>query len=86
MTCLLIDAVFLAVPVKIGIDMPVQKNKQSKGFVFIKDLDGTFFVGIYQQGDRPANKIHRRLIEFSRDTDAAVIIDLPDEFIPEEVV
>lgn len=82
---LFINVGFMVMPVKIGIDMPVQRNKQSKGLVFEKDLDGTFLLGVYQQRDCPANKVHRRFIEFAGKTYTAIIIDLPDELDSEEV-
>ena len=64
---------FMIMPVDIGIDMPIQRNKQTKGLVFEKYLDRTLVLGVHQHSDRPANKIHRRFKEFAVDTDTAVI-------------
>ena len=77
----------MIVPVDMNIDMPVQSNKQSVGLVFKKDLDLlTLGVVIHQHSDRPSYKIHRRLKEFTVDTDGAVKGDFPDELDPKKIV
>ena len=76
----------MTIPVRVGIDMPIQRNKQTKRLVLKKDLDASLIFTVHQHSDRPANKIHRRFKKFAVDTYTAVIVDLPDELDPEKVV
>ena len=71
---------------RVGIDMPVQRNKETKRLVLEKHLDLTLIFTVHQHSDRPSYKVHRRFKKFAVDTYTAVIVDLPDELDPEKVV